>query len=99
MADERASITIRLPKDLLDRIREAAICNSHSANAEIVQCLSREFVPEDQPMSQEDLDDALLDAAETYIIGADDEAVMHLLSKRFVYAAHRYKDRKNKTPK
>ncbi|CDG39637.1 hypothetical protein ASAP_1592 [Asaia bogorensis] len=36
-------------------------------------------------MTPQDLDDAFLDAAEMYIISADDEAVMRLLGKRFTY--------------
>ncbi|ETD00060.1 hypothetical protein P792_00350 [Asaia sp. SF2.1] len=74
-----------MTRDLTQRLKQAANDRSHSMNAEIVQRLESSFLDDSAPMTPQDLDDAFLDAAEMYIISADDEAVMRLLGKRFTY--------------
>ena len=39
MSEQRLSISIRMTRDLLDRLKDAADARSHSMNAEIVQRL------------------------------------------------------------
>ncbi|GAB6966336.1 hypothetical protein JCM25156A_03730 [Komagataeibacter kakiaceti JCM 25156] len=47
MTDERrVPITLRMPRDLLDRLKAAADARSHSMNAEIIQRLEESFIPQ-----------------------------------------------------
>lgn len=85
MAEPRLSVSIRMTRKLLDRLKDEADARSHSMNAEIVQRLEDSLPDESEPLTQDEIDDRLLDSAELYVISASDEAVMKLLSKRFIY--------------
>jgi len=85
MSEERLSVSIRMTRDLTQRLKQAANDRSHSMNAEIVQRLEASFLDDSAPITPEELDESYLDAAEMYIISADDEAVMRLLGKRFTF--------------
>lgn len=81
--DERSSITIRLPSEMLGKIREYAKIHSHSANAEIVQRIRKTLLEDSVPINHDEFDKAFLKSAEIYIMCASDEAIMRLLAKRF----------------
>lgn len=83
--DRYTRITLRIPKELTLKLKEAAESRSHSMNAEIIQRLEDSLPDEAYKLTQDEIDERLLDSAELYVISADDESIMRLLSKRFIY--------------
>lgn len=83
--DRYTRITLRIPKELTLKLKEVAESRSHSMNAEIIQRLEDSLPDESYKLTQDEIDERLLDAAELYVISADDESIMRLLSKRFIY--------------
>lgn len=84
MMKNESQIHVRVPDSLKSHLEKAAKDSGRSLNAEVVQRLEASVGADAIPMNMAEFNDQYLEAAEMYVMIADDESVMKLLSKRFL---------------
>lgn len=84
MTKNESQIHVRVPDDLKSHLEESAKISGRSLNAEVVKRLEASVSLDAIPTDMAEFDAQYLEAAEMYVMVADDESVMKLLSKRFL---------------